>query len=142
MDDFLVYGQKYEVCLNNLEKILRRYEETNLMLNWEKCHFMVKEGIVLGHKVSKDGLEVDKAKIEAIEKLPPPANVKAIRSFLGHARFYGRFVKDFSKIARPLNALLEAERTFDFDEQCLNAFKILKDALITAPVLALSLIHI
>ncbi|XP_038874257.1 uncharacterized mitochondrial protein AtMg00860-like [Benincasa hispida] len=138
MDDFLVYGQTYEVCLNNLEKILRRCEETNLVLNWEKCHFMVNEGILLGHKVCKEGLQVDKAKIKAIEKLPPPENVKAIRSFLGHVGFYHRFVKDFSKIARPLSMLLEVERTFDFDEQCLNAFKILKNALITAPTLIAS----
>ncbi|XP_038886094.1 uncharacterized mitochondrial protein AtMg00860-like [Benincasa hispida] len=93
------------------------------------------KGIVLGHKVSKEGLEVDKAKIKAIEKLPPLANMKAVRSFLGHIGFYRRFVKDFWKIARPLSALLEADRTFDFDTQCLNTFKILKNALITAPVL-------
>ncbi|XP_038896521.1 uncharacterized mitochondrial protein AtMg00860-like [Benincasa hispida] len=103
MDNFSVYGQTYEVCLNNLEKILRRCEETNLVLNWKKCQFMVNKGIVLGHKVTKEGHEVDKAKIEAIEKLPPPANVKAVRSFLGHAGFYHRFVKHFSKIAQPLS---------------------------------------
>ncbi|XP_038889271.1 uncharacterized mitochondrial protein AtMg00860-like [Benincasa hispida] len=96
---------------------------------------MVNERIVLRHKVFKEGLKVDKAKIEAIEKLPPPANLKAVRSFLGHAGFYRRFVKDFSKIARPLSALLEADRTFDFDTQCFNAFKILKNTLIIAPVL-------
>ncbi|XP_038880392.1 uncharacterized mitochondrial protein AtMg00860-like [Benincasa hispida] len=135
MDDFSVYGKTYEVCLNNLEKILRRCEETNLVLNWEKCHFMVNVGIVLGHKVSKEGLVVDKAKIEAIEKLLPLANVKAVRSFLGHVGFYRRFVKNFSKIARPLSALLKADRTFDFDTQCLNAFKILKNALTTTPML-------
>ncbi|XP_038902508.1 uncharacterized mitochondrial protein AtMg00860-like [Benincasa hispida] len=135
MDNFSMYGQTYKVCFNNLEKILRRCEETNLVRNWEKCHFMVKESIVLRHKVSKKGLEVDKAKIEAIKKLPPPVNVKVVRSFLGHAGFYRRFVKDFSKTVRPLSVLLEAERTFDFDEQCLNAFKILKNTLIIAPVL-------
>ncbi|XP_038874943.1 uncharacterized mitochondrial protein AtMg00860-like [Benincasa hispida] len=135
MDDFSVYGQTYEVRMNNLEKILRRCEEINLVLNWEKCHFMVNEGIMLRHKVSKEGLEVDKAKIEAIEKLPPAANVKAIKSFLGHAGFYRCFMKDFLKIAPPMSALREAERTFNFDEQCLNAFKILNNALITTPVL-------
>ncbi|XP_038882259.1 uncharacterized mitochondrial protein AtMg00860-like [Benincasa hispida] len=93
------------------------------------------EGIVLGHKVSRKGLDVDKAKIEAIEKLPPPANVKALRSFLGLAGFYRRFVKDFSKIARPLNVLLEVDRPFDFDSYCLIAFKTLKDSLTTTPIL-------
>ena len=77
------------------------------MLNWEKCHFMVQEGIVLRHRIFARGIEVDKAKIEAIEKLPPPSSVKGIRSFLGHAGFYRRFIKDFSRIAKPLSSLLE-----------------------------------
>ncbi|XP_038877376.1 uncharacterized mitochondrial protein AtMg00860-like [Benincasa hispida] len=104
-------------------------------MNWEKCHFMVNEGIVLGHNVSWEGLKVDREKIEAIEKLPPPANMKALRSFLGHAGFYQQFVKDFYKVARPLSALLEADITFNFDSECLNAFKVLKDALISTPIL-------
>ncbi|KAL5548294.1 hypothetical protein UlMin_003525 [Ulmus minor] len=110
-------------------------EETNLVLNWEKCHFMVKEGIVLGHKVSRNGLEVDKAKVETIEKLPPPVSVKGIRSFLGHAGFYRRFIKDFSKVAKPLCNLLEKDRKFDFDEGCLKAFLELKQKLSSAPVI-------
>ena len=73
---------------------------------------MVHEGIVLGHKVSKRGIEVDKAKIEVIEKLPPPTNVKGIRSFLGHAGFYRRFIKNFSQIARPLTSLLAKDAPF------------------------------
>ena len=96
---------------------------------------MVQEGIVLGHIVSKKGIEVDKAKIEVIEKLPPPSSVKGIRSFLGHVGFYRRFIKDFSKISKPLCQLLELNREFNFDEACLKAFKILKKALISAPVI-------
>ena len=88
MDDFSVYGSSFEGCLENLEQVLTRCEETNLVLNWEKCHFMVEEGIVLGHKISAQGIEVDKAKVETIEKLQYPTNVKGIRSFLGHAGFY------------------------------------------------------
>ena len=75
-------------------------------MNWEKCHFMVREGIVLGHLVSERGIEVDRAKIEVIEKLPLPVNIKGIRSFLGHVGFYRRFIKDFSQTARPLTSLL------------------------------------
>ena len=82
MDDFSVFGSSYNNCLNNLSQVLQRCEEANLVLNWEKCHFMVQEGIVLGHKISSKGIEVDHAKIEVIEKLPPPNNVKGIRSFL------------------------------------------------------------
>nr|GEU98568.1 hypothetical protein [Tanacetum cinerariifolium] len=85
MDDFYVFGSSFDHNLKNLEKMLKRCEKTNLILNWEKCHFMVKEGIVLGHKVSCSGIEIDKAKTKAIFKLPYPTNVKAIRSFLGHA---------------------------------------------------------
>ncbi|GKA73057.1 hypothetical protein Tco_0779273 [Tanacetum coccineum] len=86
--------------------MLQRCEDTNLVLNWEKCHFMVKEGIVLGHKISKSGIEVDKAKVDVIAKLPHPTTVKGIRSFLGHTGFYRRFIQDFSKIARPMTHLL------------------------------------
>ncbi|XP_038889351.1 uncharacterized mitochondrial protein AtMg00860-like [Benincasa hispida] len=96
---------------------------------------MVEEGIVLGHKISKVGLEVDQAKIDAISKLPPPVNVKTLRSFLGHAGFYRRFIHNFSQIARSLSALLENDREYDFDDACAEAFHTLKNALITAPIL-------
>ena len=95
--------------------MLARCEETNLVLNWEKCHFMVQEGIVLGHRISARGIEVGRAKIEAIEKLPPPSSVKGIRSFLGHAGFYRRFIKDLSQIAKPLSNLLVQGIPFEFD---------------------------
>ncbi|GJR08272.1 reverse transcriptase domain-containing protein [Tanacetum coccineum] len=88
MDDFLVFGDSFSSCLSYLDKMLQRCEDTNLVLNWEKCHFMVKEGIVLGHKISKSGIEVDKSKVDVIAKLPHPTTVKGIRSFLGHAGFY------------------------------------------------------
>ncbi|KAJ9561566.1 hypothetical protein OSB04_006726 [Centaurea solstitialis] len=134
MDDFSVCGTSYDDCLQNLEKILKRCEETDLVLNWEKCHFMVKEGIVLGHLISKRGIEVDRAKLEVIEKLPEPTTVKGIRSFLGHAGFYRRFIKDFSKISKPLCLLLQQDHAFDFNEECRIAFNVLKKALVTAPV--------
>ncbi|KAG7547974.1 Integrase catalytic core [Arabidopsis suecica] len=115
-------------------RVLTRCEETNLVLNWEKCHFMVREGIVLGHKIPEKGIEVDKGKIEVMMQLQPPKTVKDIRSFLGHAGFYRRFIKDFSKIARPLTRLLCKETEFEFDEDCLKAFHTIKEALVTAPV--------
>ncbi|KAG7567974.1 Integrase catalytic core [Arabidopsis thaliana x Arabidopsis arenosa] len=134
MDDFSVYGSSFSSCLLNLCRVLTRCEETNLVLNWEKCHFMVREGIVLGHKISEKGIEVDKGKIEVMMQLQPPKTVKDIRSFLGHAGFYRRFIKDFSKIARPLTRLLCKEAEFEFDEECLKAFHTIKEALVTAPV--------
>ncbi|CAA7035239.1 unnamed protein product [Microthlaspi erraticum] len=99
-----------------IEDTVERCEETNLVLNWEKCHFMVREGIVLGHKISEKGIEVDQAKIEVMSQLAPPKTVKDVRSFLGHAGFYRRFIKDFSKIARPLTRILCKETEFLFDE--------------------------
>ena len=92
MDHFSVFGDSYEGCLENLRKVLERCQEKPLVLNWEKCHFMVTQGIVLGHIVSKKGIEVDKAKVELISNLPTPKCVKDIRSFLGLAGFYGRFI--------------------------------------------------
>ena len=95
MDDLFVLGKYFDNCPENLRQTLIRCEETNLVLNWEKCHFMVKEGIVLGHRISERGIEVDRAKVETIEKLPPPSLMKGIRSFISHAGFYRRFIKGF-----------------------------------------------
>ncbi|XP_062074990.1 uncharacterized mitochondrial protein AtMg00860-like [Humulus lupulus] len=96
---------------------------------------MVQEGIVLGHRISNKGIEVDRAKLEVIEKFPPPTTVKGIRSFLRHAGFYRRFIKDFSKISKPLCSLLEHNRAFEFTKECQEAFVTLKKALITAPII-------
>ena len=134
MDDFSVLGSSFDNCLENLRSVLRRCEETNLALNWKKCHFMVQEGIVLGHRISSRGIGVDRAKIEAIEKLPPPSSVKGIRSFLGHAGFYRRFIKDFSQIEKPLSNLIVQGTPFEFDAQCMHAFSVLKDKLGSAPI--------
>ncbi|GKD20643.1 reverse transcriptase domain-containing protein [Tanacetum coccineum] len=105
MDEFSVFGNSFASCLANLDRMLARCEETNLVLDWEKCHYMVKEGIVLGHKISGARIEVDRAKIDVIAKLTYPTNVKRVRSFLRHAGFYRR------------------------------AFNILKEKLTTAPII-------
>ncbi|GJV99043.1 reverse transcriptase domain-containing protein [Tanacetum coccineum] len=135
MDDFSVFRDSFSSCLSHLDKILKRCKDTNLVLNWQKCHFMVKEGIVLGHEISKSGIEVDKAKVDVIAKLPHPTSVKGVQSFLGHAGFYRRFIQDFSKIARPMTHLLEKETPFIFLKECIEAFNILKKKLTEAPIL-------
>ncbi|GJX53506.1 reverse transcriptase domain-containing protein [Tanacetum coccineum] len=135
MDDFSVFRDSFDSCLSNLEKMLKRCEDTNLVLNWEKCHFMCREGIVLGHKISKSGIEVDRAKVDVIAKLPHPTTVKGVRSFLGHASFYRRFIQDFSKIARLMTHLLEKETPFVFSKDCIDAFQTLKKKLTEAPIL-------
>nr|GEV06055.1 reverse transcriptase domain-containing protein [Tanacetum cinerariifolium] len=135
MDDFSVFGNSFNQCLNNLDKMLSRCEETNLVLNWEKCHFMEKEGIILGHKISGKGIEVDKAKIDVIAKLPYPTNVKVVRSFLGHAGFYRRFIKDFSMISKPITQLLTKDAKFDLSKDCKKPFNKLKDRLTIVPII-------
>ncbi|RVW31950.1 Retrovirus-related Pol polyprotein from transposon 17.6 [Vitis vinifera] len=134
MDDITVYGGSYKECLLHLEAVLQRCIEKDLVLNWEKCHFMVQQGIALGHIISKNGIEVDKAKVELIVKLPPPTNVKGIRQFLGHVGFYRRFIKDFLKISKPLCELLVKDAKFVWDENCQKSFEELKQFLTTAPI--------
>ena len=135
MDDFSVYGSSFSHCLHNLSLILERCVEKKLILNWEKCHFMVTKGIVLGHEISEKGIEVDKAKVGLIEKLPVPKTIKDIRSFLGHAGFYRRFIKNFSMIARPLSNLLAKDTPFEWTQECEKAFSSLKESLVSPPIM-------
>ena len=104
-----------------------------MVLSWEKSHFMVREGVVLGHIVLGKGLEVDKAKIEVIQNLPLPSTVKDLRSFLGHVGFYQRFIQDFAKVSKPLTTLLCKDKDFIIEGK--RAFTMLKQALIEAPIL-------
>ena len=105
------------------------------MLNWGKCHFMVTHGIVLGHIVSKEGIEVDGAKVELISNLPTPKCVRDIRSFLVHTGFYRRFIRDFSAITHPLFKLLAKDVTFAWSQACEGAFDKLKTMLVSPPIM-------
>ncbi|GJR30251.1 reverse transcriptase domain-containing protein [Tanacetum coccineum] len=133
MDDFSVFGDllympiPFDKC-----KTVRRHQ---FGPKQEKSIFHGKEGIVLGHKISKSGIEVDRAKVDVIAKLPHPTTVKGVRSFLGHAGFYRRFIQDFSKISRPMTHLLEKETPFFFSKECIESFNTLKRKLIEAPIL-------
>ncbi|XP_050918591.1 uncharacterized protein LOC127136028 [Lathyrus oleraceus] len=135
MDDFTVYGYSFYACLNSLNLVLERCIKTDLVLNYEKCHFMVEHGIVLGHIIYEKGISVDPAKVDFISTLPYPSCIREIRSFLGHAGFYKRFIKDFSKITLLLSNLLKNEVTFNFDDNCKKAFDFLKKALTSAPII-------
>ncbi|GKA67229.1 reverse transcriptase domain-containing protein [Tanacetum coccineum] len=117
MDDFSVFGNSFENCLSSLEKMLKRCEDTDLCLNWEKSHFMVKEGIILGHKISKNGIEVDKEKVDIIAKLPHPTIVKGVRSFLGHAVLGQHHDKHFRPIHYASKTMTEAESYYTTTEK-------------------------
>ena len=135
MEDFFVFGNDFESCLAHRTKILEVCVRKRLVLSWEKSHFMVREGVVLGHIISGKGLDVDKAKIEVIQNLPLPSTVKDLRSFLGHVGFYQRFIQDFAKVSKPLTTLICKEKDFIIDEEGKCAFTMLKQALIEAPTL-------
>ncbi|RDX95554.1 Retrovirus-related Pol polyprotein from transposon opus, partial [Mucuna pruriens] len=135
MDDFTVYDESFETCLENLSHVLTRCIETNLVLNFEKCHFTVTEGNVLGHLVSNRGIEVDKAKVDIIISLSNLPSVRKVRLFIGHGGFYKRFIKNFSKIALPLSKLLQKDVDFVLDQPCMEAFQELKKRLTSTPIL-------
>nr|GEV71094.1 DNA-directed DNA polymerase [Tanacetum cinerariifolium] len=130
-ETFAYHSMPFGLC--NAPGKFQRY--TNLCLNWEKSYFMVKEGIVLDHKISKNEIEVDKSKVDVIAKLPHPTTVKGIRISLGHVGFYPRFIQDFSKIARPMTRLLEKDTPFFFSKKCVEAFQTLKRKLTEALIL-------
>ena len=115
IDNFSVYGDSFDLCLANLQLVLKRCMETNLVLNWEKCQFMVEHGIFSRHIISNKEIEVDKSKIDLVRSLPFPTSVREVRSFLGHVGFYKSFIKAFSKISRPLCRLFQKDVPFDFD---------------------------
>ncbi|GJY85292.1 reverse transcriptase domain-containing protein [Tanacetum coccineum] len=138
MDGLLsrIFGNSFGTCLSHLDKMLKRCEDTNLCLNWEKSHFiMVKEGGIVHAKDFQEQIELIRLKFDVIAKLPHPTTVKGIQSFLGHARFYRRFIQDFSKIARPMTRLLEKDTPFFFSKECIEAFQTLKKKLTEAPIL-------
>ncbi|XP_072077977.1 uncharacterized protein [Arachis hypogaea] len=132
MDNFSIYGDSFDLRLDNLAKVLERCTKSNLVLNFEKCHFMVRQGIVLGHIISNDGISIDLAKVDVISGLPYLSSVREVCAFLGHASFNQQFIKDFSKLALPLSRFLQNDVEFDLSEECMEAFDKLKIALTQA----------
>ena len=135
MDDFSVFGPSFDACLERLTQILDVCVKKCLLLSWEKSHFMVREGIVLGHLVSSKGLEVDKVKVEVIQDLALPKSIRELRSFLGHVGFYHYFIQDSSKVLKPLTSLLCKEKDVIIEEEGKHVFMQLKQSLVEAPIL-------
>ena len=136
VDDVLIFSKSFDEHLQHLEQVFQRLKQANLKLQPEKCHFAVRKLKFLGHVISRDGIEVDPEKTQAVSQVPIPKTQKQIRSFLGMANYYRRFIKDFSTIASPLNSLLQKDKRFQWDEQCQKAFDTIKAKLLTAPVLS------
>ncbi|GJZ90920.1 reverse transcriptase domain-containing protein [Tanacetum coccineum] len=136
MDDFSFFGSSFDQFLNNLDKMFQCCKDAHLVLNWEKCHFMVKEGIVLGHKVSEAGLEVDKAKIEVISKLSPPTNIK-VKAILGKKE--GRNFHPIYFASKTLNA---AQQNYTITEKELMVVVFAFDKLRSYLVLSKTIVHI
>lgn len=135
MDDFIFYGNTFDDCLNNLEKVLQIYIDKNIYLSNEKCFMMLIEGKVLGHHISSSGIKEDPTKIEVIVNLMPPTTHKEVRSFLGYACYYRRFIENFSKISLPLFKLLGRDIEFQWTTDCKSGFEKLKENLSIAPIL-------
>jgi hypothetical protein len=137
IDDILVFSKSKDEHEQHLRLILQTLREHKLYAKFSKCEFWLDSVAFLGHVVSKDGVSLDPQKVEAIQKWPRPTSVTEIRSFLGLAGYYRRFIKDFSKISAPLTKLTQKHVVFQWNELCENSFQQLKDCLTSAPVLAL-----
>ena len=135
MDELTPYGSEFEEALKNLENVLTRCEHSQLSLRTEKCHMMMSEGVVLGHFISADGIQVDPSKIRVIENIPTPGTQKEVRIFLRHAGYYRRFIEIFSKLYSPLFMLLMKDVQFIWNDACQTTFTKLKKRLSTTPIL-------
>ena len=135
MGEFLVFGPSFDTCLDHLTQILNVCVKKCLVLSWETSHFMVKEGVVLGHLISSEGLEVDKAKVKVIQDLELPKSIRELHSFLGYVGFYQRFIRNFAKVSKPLTSLLWKDKDFIIKENGNQAFLQLKQCLVEATIL-------
>lgn len=136
LDDVLVLGKSFEDQMENLKLVIERIRKANLTLNPKKCQLFNTKVKYLGHMISGDGIETDPDKTESIRTWPQPTNKTELRSFLGLATYYRKFVKHFSSIAQQLHKLTEADVTFEWSSKCEEAFKTLKEKLTSSPILA------
>ena len=136
LDDILAHGSSFQSALGALRRVLERVAAAGLKLHPEKCHFMRREVSFLGHRVGKEGISTMEDKVGAVRDWPTPTDQRQLKSFLGLASYYRRFVRGFSSVAAPLNRLLPKDKAFTWTVECEEAFNTLKRALIEAPVLA------
>ena len=136
IDDIVIFSKSIEEHLTYLEEVFRRLRDANVKLNPKKCSFVKQRIEYLGHVVTPEGIFPDPSKVEVVENFSTPASLKELKSFLGLAHYYRRFIKGFSEIASPLNALTKKGVKFYWSESCAVAFDRLKPALLSAPVLA------
>lgn len=136
LDDLNIYSQTFEEHLDHLRIVFDRLKNAGLKLNPDKCKFVANELTFLGHIISKEGIRTDPDKIEKVRNFPRPENLTQLRGFLGLALYYRRFIKDFSKIANPLNKLLRKNTPFNWTTTQQQAFERLRNCLISSPILA------
>jgi hypothetical protein len=139
VDDIVIYSSTFEQHLADLSRVLKLLDDAGISLKLPKCSFAAPQVQYLGYKVGRDGLEVDDSKIEAVLRDVPPMTKTSLRRFLGMTGFYRRFIKQYSTLAAPLNRYLKGDReeTFELAEDALQAYRSLKQAISSAPVLAL-----
>ena len=137
VDDILVYSKNWDEHEKHLRLVLQTLRENKLYAKFSKCEFWLEKVSFLGHFVSKEGVSVDPAKIEAVRSWSSLKNVTEVRSFLGLAGYYRRFVKEFSGIAWPMTSLMKKEKKFEWTDKCEQTFMTLKERLTTTPVLTL-----
>ena len=135
LDDIIVLGKSYEDHLRNLSTVLHKLQCANLRLKLPKCNFCRKEVLYLGHKVSREGVSTDPAKVEKVTNWPTPTSTQEVQQFLGLSSYYRKFIKNFASIARPLQRLTERGRAFAWTTECANSFAVLKQQLTSAPIL-------
>ena len=136
VDDIIVFSETFDDHIRHLEEVFDRLRKANLSLKISKCEFVKKELNYLGHVISDEGISVDDNKVSAIQSMGPPQNIRDVRSFLGMTSYYRKYVPNFSKIAKPLNALTKKNARFRWTEEAQTAFDQLKTALLQAPILA------
>ena len=136
IDDILIYSKDEVVHEEHLRMILTRLKEHQLYAKFKKCEFWLSQVAFLGHIISKDGVAVDPSKVEAVKDWPRPKNASEVRSFLGLAGYYRKFVEGFSKIATPLTNLTQKQQKFNWNDKCEESFQLLKDKLCSTPVLS------